>query len=43
MIRQENCFFDLGLLDEQIRLQVIQQGPDIPEYVIQERANYART
>ena len=30
-------FFVLGLLDEQIRLRVIQQVKDIPEYVIQER------
>ena len=30
-------YYFLGLLDEPIRLQVIQQVKDIPEYVIQER------
>ena len=30
-------YYFLGLPDEQIRLRVIQQVKDIPEYVIQER------
>jgi len=37
MISGKIVFYSLGLLDEQIRLQVIQQGKDNPEYGIQER------